>query len=176
MDLSGRIKSTIREIQDFPRKGISFKDITPLLGEPALSGEITSALLAPFSINPPDVIVGIESRGFLYGMLMSQKLGIPFVPVRKQGKLPGDTLSHGYQLEYGEAVLEIHTDSIKKGAHVLIHDDLLATGGTCEATAILVNKLGAKVAGFSFLVELTELKGRTRLLPYTDTIHTLVSY
>jgi adenine phosphoribosyltransferase len=176
MDLSSTIRNTIREIPDFPKKGISFKDITPLLAHAVLSGEIATALLKPFLASPPDVIIGIESRGFLYGMLMAQHLSIPFVPVRKQGKLPAATVSHGYQLEYGEAILEMHSDAIHPGMRVLVHDDLLATGGTCEATAILVEKLGGKVAGFSFIIELDFLEGRKKLLPYAPSIHSLTSY
>lgn len=176
MDLSATIRNTIREIPDFPKKGISFKDITPLLAHADLSGKIAKALLEPYLASPPDVIIGIESRGFLYGMLMAQYLNVPFVPVRKQGKLPAATVSHGYQLEYGEAVLEMHSDAIQPGMRVLVHDDLLATGGTCEATAILIEKLGGKVAGFSFIVELEFLEGRKKLLPYTPAIHSLTTY
>ncbi len=176
MDLSDKIRESIREIQDFPKPGISFKDITPLLAHPDLSIEIAKALCAPYRHNRPDVIVGIESRGFLYGLLMAHELMIPFVPVRKQGKLPADTISHGYQLEYGEAVLEIHQDAIKPADRVVIHDDLLATGGTCEASAILVNKLGGDVSGFSFIVELGFLEGRNRLQDFDAEIHSLVSY
>ncbi len=176
MDLTQSIKDTIREIPDFPKKGISFKDITPLLAHPDLSKKISMALCEPYLDNPPDVIVGIESRGFLYGLLMAHELNIPFVPVRKEGKLPGETISHGYQLEYGEAILEIHTDAIIPGNKVVIHDDLLATGGTCQATAVLVQKLGGSVAGFSFIVELGFLEGREKLLEYSPLIDSLVTY
>lgn len=176
MDLAATIRDTIREIPDFPKKGVSFKDITPLLAHADLSSRISTALLVPFLASPPDVIIGIESRGFLYGMLMAQLLGVPFVPVRKQGKLPAATVSHGYQLEYGEAILEMHSDAISPGTRVLVHDDLLATGGTCEATAILIEKLGGKVAGFSFIIELEFLEGRKKLLSYTSVIHTLTTY
>lgn len=176
MDLTQRIKHTIREIPDFPKKGISFKDITPLLAHPSLSKQVSLALCAPYLENPPDVIVGIESRGFLYGLLMAHELNIPFVPVRKEGKLPGETISHGYQLEYGEAVLEIHSDAINQGDKVVVHDDLLATGGTCQATAILIQKLGGSIAGFSFIVELGFLEGKEKLTEYSSLIHSLVSY
>ncbi len=176
MDLTLSIKETIREIQDFPKKGISFKDITPLLAKPSLSRDISHALCAPYMDNPPDVIVGIESRGFLYGLLMAHELDIPFIPVRKQGKLPGDTISHGYQLEYGQAILEIHTDAIRHGDRVIIHDDLLATGGTCEASAMLVKKLGGSISGFSFIVELDFLDGRKKLAKHSHSVHSLVRY
>jgi len=176
MDLTRRIQQTIREIKDFPKKGISFKDITPLLAHPDLSRDIAEALCAPYRNDPPDVIIGIESRGFLYGLLMAQTLHIPFVPVRKEGKLPADTISHGYQLEYGEAVLEIHSDAIRENDKVVIHDDLLATGGTCEATAILIGKLGGVVSAFSFIAELDFLNGRKRLTSYSPQIHSLIRF
>lgn len=176
MELSQRIRETIREIPDFPKPGVSFKDITPLLAHPSLSRDISKALCDQFRQERPDVIVGIESRGFLYGLLMAHELDIPFVPVRKEGKLPGETISHDYQLEYGKAVLEIHTDAIRENDRVIIHDDLLATGGTCEATATLIGKLGGRVAGFSFIVELDFLSGRKRLEQYSQAVHSLVRY
>ena len=123
-----------------------------------------------------DAIVGVESRGFLFGFLLANKLGVPFVPVRKSGKLPGKTISHKYDLEYGSSELEIHHNDIKKGWDILIHDDLLATGGTACAAACLINKLEAKIVGFAFIVNLSFLKGDVRLLEYSDNIISLIDY
>ncbi|MEQ9009509.1 MAG: adenine phosphoribosyltransferase, partial [Ekhidna sp.] len=137
MDLQQRIKDTIRDVPDFPKPGIVFKDITPLLQDVKLSADITEAFADYWKSFPIDAIVGIESRGFIWGNAMAQKLGVPFVPVRKKGKLPADTFSYKYDLEYGSAEVEIHKDGIKAGQKVLVHDDLLATGGTAVAAAEL---------------------------------------
>src|SRR3990167_378396 len=155
-----KITSLIRDVKDFPKEGIIFKDITPILKKPAVCREIVSEFFKRFNRTTIDVIVGIESRCFLFGMLLAQKFKIPFVPVRKSGKLPYKTVAYKYDLEYGSAEIEIHADAIVKGQHILIHDDLLATGGTASATAELVKMLGGKIAGFSFLVELGFLNGR----------------
>jgi len=161
-----KIKRKIRDIRDFPKEGILFKDITPLLADPAISRMTLDALAEPFVNNPPHAVAGIESRGFLFGMMLAARFEVPFIPVRKSGKLPFDKISHSYTLEYGEATIEMHTDAIKPGMDVLIHDDLLATGGTAEATALLIQKLSGKVRGFSFLIELNALKGREALGDY----------
>ena len=129
-----------------------------------------------FSGNKPDVIVGVESRGFFFGLLLSQELQIPFVPVRKAGKLPYITISHEYDLEYGSAIVEMHIDTIKPGMKVLIHDDLLATGGTAAAAAELIMKQQGKIIGFSFLVELDFLEGKRKLEKFSDHIFSLVHY
>ncbi len=157
------LKSWIRDIPDFPKKGILFRDITPLLKNPAALKESVSLLTERASGWTPDVVAGIESRGFLFGTGVALELGAGFVPVRKPGKLPYDTLRVEYDLEYGTDALEMHADAVKPGEKVVLVDDLLATGGTMEAACKLVEKLGAVVAGCLFVVELTGLKGRERL-------------
>lgn len=159
MKLEDKVKQAIRDVADFPKPGILFKDITPLLANPPLVAEIVAALARDFSGQRIDAVVGIESRGFIFGSLLAQALQIPFVPVRKSGKLPFHTIKEAYSLEYGEAVIEIHNDALLAGSRVVIHDDLLATGGTAAAAGRLVKKLGAEVAAFSFLINLSFLKG-----------------
>jgi adenine phosphoribosyltransferase len=176
MQLANRIESVIRNIQDFPKPGILFKDITPIFLEPQLCREITAAFCEPLENNKPDAIIGIESRGFLFGMLMAQKLEVPFVMVRKVGKLPYKTICQEYSLEYGSAKIEIHEDVLQKGWNVMIHDDLLATGGTAAAAAELVKKCGANVSGFTFVVELGFLSGRKKLETYSNNIQCLIQY
>ncbi len=176
MNLTQRIKTSIREVQDFPKKGINFKDITPILENPFLCAEIITEFSRVFSPTTLDAIVGIESRGFLFGMMIAQKLNIPFLTVRKKGKLPYKTISYKYDLEYGTAEVEMHVDSIKKGWNVLVHDDLLATGGTAAAAAELIQRQGGIVAGFAFLIELSFLNGTAKLFPYSDKIIKLATY
>lgn len=176
MQLSDKIKAAIRDVPDFPKPGILFKDITPIFLQPALCEEITEAFCNYNASPKPDAVVGIESRGFLFGMLMAQKLGVPFVMVRKAGKLPYKTVTETYDLEYGSATIEMHQDVVKKGWNVLIHDDLLATGGTAEAAARLVKKCGANVTSFTFVVELGFLKGKEKLLTHTNNIQCLIQY
>ncbi len=171
-----RIRAAIRDIKDFPKEGIIFKDITPVLMDAALCNDIANSFERAFADKKIDLVVGVESRGFLFGMLLAQKLKVPFVPVRKVGKLPYKTISYTYDLEYGSAAVEIHEDAIKKGSNVLIHDDLLATGGTAMASAELVKQLGGKIAGFAFLVELEFLKGKNILQKYSDNIVSLIQY
>ena len=160
------IQTFIRDVPDFPKKGIIFKDITPLLKDPDAFRDTVDVLAGELAKKKIDVIVGIESRGFIFSPILAYKLQVGFVPVRKKGKLPWETEAESYTLEYGEATLEIHKDAISKGMRVAIVDDLLATGGTASATARLVEKLGAQVEHFSFLVELTFLKGRDKLSQY----------
>ena len=176
MSLTEKIQSAIRDIPDFPKPGILFKDITPIFLDPKLCNDITDAFCRSFSKAKPDAIIGIESRGFLFGMLMASWLNIPFVMVRKAGKLPHKTIAHEYTLEYGSATIEVHADVIQKGWNVVIHDDLLATGGTAQAAAEIVKKCGANVAGFTFVVELEFLKGREKLINYSNNIQCLVQY
>ncbi|MEM6523372.1 MAG: adenine phosphoribosyltransferase [Bacteroidota bacterium] len=176
MNLVDKVKSKIRDVKDFPKPGIVFKDVTPLLSDPKLCIEITSALADHWQDAQVDAVVGIESRGFLFGMLLAQSMSVPFVPVRKQGKLPWKTVEFSYALEYGEATIEMHTDSIDPNWNVLVHDDLLATGGTAAAAAQLVNKLSASVAGFSFLVELEFLNGKEQLDPHAKDVKSLIYY
>jgi adenine phosphoribosyltransferase len=176
MQLKERIEEAIRDIPDFPKPGILFKDITPIFLNPALCTEITDAFCRSFSKAKPDAIIGIESRGFLFGMLMASWLNIPFIMVRKAGKLPAKTISQEYSLEYGTATLEVHDNVIKKGWNVLIHDDLLATGGTAQAAAEIVKKCGANVAGFTFVAALDFLNGQEKLINYSNNIQCLVHY
>jgi adenine phosphoribosyltransferase len=176
MNIEEKIKSVIRDVPDFPKEGIVFKDITPIMMDAKLSKEIVHHLVNEYKDQELNAIVGIESRGFLFGYPLAMELGIPFVLVRKKGKLPYEKISHSYDLEYGSATIEIHTDALKAGDKVLIHDDLLATGGSAEAAAILVEKCGAQVAGFNFLVSLDFLNGKEKLEGYTDKILNLAHY
>ena len=157
------LKELIREIPNFPRDGVSYKDITPLLKDPAGLSAAVQTMLAPFADAEVDLVSGIEARGFLFATPIALELGCGFVPVRKPGKLPAATLSRDYALEYGETALEIHTDAIAPGQKVLVVDDVLATGGTLAATCQVLEELGAVVAGISVLAELSFLAGRDLL-------------
>ncbi|MBK9973613.1 MAG: adenine phosphoribosyltransferase [Planctomycetes bacterium] len=157
------IKHLIRDIPDFPKKGIIFKDITPILGDPAAMARITGAFEQAFSALQPTRIVGIESRGFLFGAVLAGAMNLPFSPVRKPGKLPYEKISVSYSLEYGEGTLEMHTDGVSRGERVVVLDDLLATGGTAAAACQLVEKLGAQVVGLGFVIELGFLDGAKKL-------------
>lgn len=168
------IKKIIRDVPDFPKKGIIFKDITPVLKDPAAFGAVLDAMAEALKPARPSVIVGIESRGFIFGAALAAKLKIGFVPVRKKGKLPWKTERISCTLEYGEDVLEIHQDAVEKGARVALVDDLLATGGTAFATAQLIGRLGGEVVKMAFLIELAFLEGRKKLSPYD--VFSLISY
>ena len=174
--LEQRIRQAIREVPDFPKPGINFKDITPILSDHVLCRDIVAELCQSFQNDNIDAIVGVESRGFLFGMMAAQELKVPFVPVRKKGKLPFQTISYAYSLEYGTAEMEMHVDALKPGNNVMIHDDLLATGGTAAAAAELVQQQGATVGGFSFVIELAFLEGAARLQQYCKRVVPLVSY
>lgn len=176
MDLREKVKNAVREVNDFPSPGISFKDITPVLQDPVLTGNILDHYISLYQDSPPDCIIGIESRGFLWGTLLAERFKVPFIPVRKSGKLPYETIRQKYDLEYGSAEIEMHIDALKEGNKVLIHDDLLATGGTAAAAASLVEKAGASLYGFSFILELSFLKGRERLQKYSDRLDSIVTY
>lgn len=171
-----QIKSAIRDIPDFPKQGIIYKDITPILKNPELCLQIVDAFAAELNDMQIDLIAGVESRGFLFGLPLANRLGVPFVPVRKVGKLPYTIRQKAYSLEYGTAVIEMHTDAFEPGQRVLIHDDLLATGGTALAASELVQEMGGIVAGFSFVVELSFLNGKERLSPVSDNIVVLADY
>jgi adenine phosphoribosyltransferase len=160
------LKSKLRMIPDFPKPGINFVDITPLLGDAKHFRGAVDAICSYFEERGVDAIVGIEARGFVLGAPVAYKLGVGFVPARKKGKLPAQKLSAGYTLEYSTEYMEMHADSLRRGERVGIVDDLLATGGTAEATASLVEKLGGEVRGIAFLVELDFLHGRNRLAKY----------
>jgi adenine phosphoribosyltransferase len=171
-----RFKEAVRDVKDFPKEGIIFKDITPILSDSNLSKEVLALLKNQVSGLKIDAVVGIESRGFLFGMLLSQALEVPFIPIRKKGKLPYKTLSYRYDLEYGSAEVEMHVDALQKGMSVLIHDDLLATGGTAAAAAELSIQGGANISAFSFLIDLEFLQGKKMLEKYSDKIFSLVTY
>jgi adenine phosphoribosyltransferase len=162
MDLA----STIRSVPDFPIEGILFYDITTLLKDPEALKASVDQLVEHYQDTGVEVIVGMESRGFIFGMPAAYQMGLGFVPVRKPGKLPAETVSESYDLEYGTNTLEIHVDAIKQGQKVLIIDDLLATGGTAKATCNLVEKLGGEIVGVAFVIELNFLKGREKLQGY----------
>jgi adenine phosphoribosyltransferase len=157
------LRATIREIPDFPKPGILFYDITTLLKDPAAYKEAIDLMLDPYRDDRVDIVVGMESRGFIFSAPMAYQLGTGFVPVRKLGKLPAETITVEYALEYGSNTLEVHRDAIQPGQRVLIVDDLLATGGTVRGTIDLVERLKGEVVGLAFLVELDFLKGRERL-------------
>ena len=157
------LKAFIRDIPDFPKKGILFRDITPLLGAPPAMQEVERRFVEAWKSQNLNAVAGVESRGFIFGTLVARGLQIPFIPIRKQGKLPWTRLSESYALEYGEGVLEAHDDAARAGDRVVIVDDLLATGGTAAASARLIERLGAHVVGFGFVVELGFLEGRKRL-------------
>ncbi len=174
--ISKKIDLVIREVPDFPKRGINFKDITTLLLDQELSSEIIDTFINRLKGKKVDAIVGVESRGFLFGFLLANKMGIPFIPIRKSGKLPGETLRCKYDLEYGSAEVEVHKSDIKKGWNILIHDDLLATGGTAVAASKLIQMLGANVAGYAFLISLKKLNGDKKLSKFSDNIINLVNY
>ena len=174
MSTAERLRARIREVPDFPRPGISFKDITPILLDPDASDLALRELAEWARPRDVDFVVAAEARGFILGGALARELGAGFVPARKPGKLPAKTISAEYILEYGVDALEVHADALAHGARVLIHDDLLATGGTARALADLVDGLGATVVGFAFLVELAFLGGRDRL--GGADVHALVAY
>ena len=169
------LRAKIREVPDFPKPGILFYDITTLLKDPASYRDAIREMLEPYRNEQLDIVVGMESRGFIFSAPMAYELGAGLVPVRKLGKLPAETLSVEYALEYGSNTLEIHRDAIQPGQRVLIVDDLLATGGTVRATIQLVEALGGVVVGLGFLIELHYLHGRTNLPPVPKTV-SLITY
>lgn len=167
------LQGSIRNIPDFPQKGIQFKDITTLLSNPDALRLTADLLAKPFLNEPIDHVIGLESRGFIFGPGLARDLNAGFIPVRKPGKLPAQTVSATYELEYGEDTLEMHADAISKGDQIIIHDDLIATGGSAAAATELIHQLGGEVVGYSFIIELGELKGRKKL-PAGAFIDTLI--
>jgi len=163
MKTEEKIAARIRDVNDFPVKGVVFKDITPVLKDMELFNEITDVFARRYKDAKIDKVAGIESRGFIFGMPLAVKMGIPFVPIRKKGKLPAETVSVSYTLEYGTAAIEIHKDAVLKGERVLIVDDLLATGGTTNAAVELVGKLEGEAAAAAFAIELSFLNGRENI-------------
>lgn len=176
MMIEQKIKAVVRDVIDFPKPGIVFKDITPILMDPILCTEIINAMEAQLAATEIDVIAGVESRGFIFGAALAQRLKVPFVPIRKAGKLPYKTIQQTYDLEYGTATLEMHLDAVKARQKVLVHDDLLATGGTLEAASRLIRQVDGEIAGYSFIIGLDFLKGKDKLTPYSEYIYSLASY
>ena len=164
----------VRDVKDFPKPGIVFKDITPVLRDAEATREVIEALAEAFSDVRVDVVAAVEARGFIFGACLAQKLAVGFVPIRKKGKLPYKTLSCTYDLEYGQDTIEMHCDAVSSGDNVLLIDDLLATGGTMAAAAKLIEQAGGKVAGIGFFIELTFLNGREKLKNYR--VVSLVKY
>lgn len=158
-----QLKALVRDVPDFPEPGILFRDITPLLADPAARAAIRMALAEPLASYKIDAVAGIEARGFLFGVSLADDLGVPFIPVRKAGKLPWEKVREDYDLEYGKASIEIHRDAITPGQRILIHDDLLATGGTCLAAARLIERMGGRPAAFSFIINLSFLQGGAQI-------------
>ena len=168
------LKTKIREVPDWPQPGVGFKDVTPLLADAQALEQTVSELGEWAATKKPDLILGAEARGFILGAALAREIGCGFVPARRPGKLPPETVSATYQLEYGTNALELHPDLIPQGSRVLIHDDVLATGGTVEAIGGLVESLGGNVCGVCFIIELTFLGGRERLTKYD--LHALIQY
>jgi adenine phosphoribosyltransferase len=168
------LKAKIREVPDWPQPGVGFKDVTPLLADTEALDQTIGELAAWAKERKPDLILGAEARGFILGAAIAREVGCGFVPARRPGKLPPETVSATYQLEYGTNALELHPDLIPQGARVLIHDDVLATGGTVEAIGGLVERLGGEVCGVCFIIELSFLGGRQRLAEYD--LHALIAY
>ncbi|MDX2379866.1 MAG: adenine phosphoribosyltransferase [Acidimicrobiia bacterium] len=168
------LRSYIRDIQDYPESGVTFRDITPLVGDGGALTRTVDDLVARFDDHSVDRVVGIESRGFIFGAAVAYRLGAAFVPVRKAGKLPWAVVREEYDLEYGSDKLEIHRDAIHPGEQVLVIDDVLATGGTAAATARLIGTLGGDIIGLGFVLELTELGGRSRLIGHK--VETLLEF
>ncbi|MBB23531.1 MAG: adenine phosphoribosyltransferase [Roseibacillus sp.] len=174
MDQSNHLRAAVRDVHDFPKPGIVFKDITPILSDSALFQDSIKLLAETAGDATVDKIVGIDARGFIFAAAVADRLNAGFIPIRKKGKLPSTTREAAYELEYGEAIVEIHEDAIKPGENVLLIDDLLATGGTAEAALKLLDGLGAHIVGVSFLIELTFLDGRSKL--GTKPITSLICY
>lgn len=170
-----KIRAAIRDVADFPRKGVQFKDITTALKEPALLREMIDLLTLHFVGAEIDYVAGIDARGFIFGAALAYQLGCGFIPVRKPGKLPAQTIAQEYALEYGTDKLEVHCDAVPSGARVLIVDDLIASGGTAQAAAKLLQKCGAEVVAFAFVIELSALGGRAQLEKIAE-VYSLVQY
>ncbi len=174
--IESKLRAAIRDVPDFPKPGILFKDITPILKDAALCAEIVEAFADQLAHTPIDVVAGIESRGFLFGLMLATRLNVPFVPIRKQGKLPFKKIQQPCELEYGSAILELHQDAISPGQRVLVHDDLLATGGTVSAATRLIRELEGQIAGYAFVISLDFLNGNETLKKQSSNIISLISF
>ncbi len=170
------VKDYIRTIPDFPHEGIMFRDVTTLFSDPRGFRICIDQLLSPYAGERIDKVVGLEARGFILGGAVAHQLSVGFVPIRKKGKLPGKTIEQAYQLEYGEAVMEVHDDAILPGEKILVVDDLLATGGTCEASIKLIERLGGEIVSAAFVIDLPELGGRERLEKMGIDLHWLCEF
>jgi adenine phosphoribosyltransferase len=171
-----KLRSTVRDILDFPKPGIVFKDITPILQDPVLSREVVDAFIEQLEGVELDVVVGVESRGFFFGMMLAERLNLPFVPIRKPGKLPYATIRQSYDLEYGSSTIEIHEDAFPAGSRILLHDDLLATGGTIIAASKLIEQMGGTVSAMAFVISLDFLGAKKQLESYCNKVISLISY
>jgi adenine phosphoribosyltransferase len=171
-----KLRLAVRDILDFPKPGIVFKDITPILQDPLLCREVVDSFIDRLKDIKIDVVVGVESRGFFFGMLLAERLSLPFIPIRKPGKLPYTTIQQSYDLEYGSSTIEIHEDAFPKGSKVLLHDDLLATGGTIIAASKLIEQMGGSVSAMAFVISLDFLGAKEILSIYSEKIISLVSY
>ncbi len=176
MTIEDKLKAIIRDVPDFPKPGILFKDISTIMLNPQISKEVLNHLKDLYEKQGIEAVAGIESRGFLFGYPLAMELGVPFILIRKEGKLPYKKLKHSYELEYGSAVVEIHEDAVLPGQRVLIHDDLLATGGSANAAAELIKKCGGEIAGFNFLVGLSFLNGEEKLNKHSSNIVNLARF
>ena len=176
MTIEEQIKLVIRDVPNFPKEGVIFKDISTIMLDPKLSNNILDHLVSIYQNMNFDAVAGVESRGFLFGYALAMRLNKPFILIRKKGKLPYNKISYDYALEYGTATIEMHTDAVQIGQKVLIHDDLLATGGSAEAAAKLVQQAGGDIAGFNFLVSLEFLNGSQKLSVISDNIINLAVY
>jgi adenine phosphoribosyltransferase len=176
MTIEDKLKAIIRDVPDFPKPGILFKDISTIMLNPEISKEVLNHLKELYAKQHIEAVAGIESRGFLFGYPLAMELGVPFILIRKEGKLPYKKLKHSYDLEYGSAVVEIHEDAVLPGQRVLIHDDLLATGGSANAAAELIKKCGGEIAGFNFLVGLSFLNGEEKLNKHSSNIVNLARF
>lgn len=176
MNIEERVRTAIRDVPDFPKPGIIFKDITPILQDAELCRDIIKEMSQMFLNHRIEGVAGIESRGFIFGQALAMEMNVPFIPIRKKGKLPYHKVSYSYDLEYGSAEIEMHTDAVKEGQRILVHDDLLATGGTAAAASELIVGQKAVVAGFNFIVDLSFLNGASAISEYSENITTLVRY
>ena len=176
MSIEEKLKTIIRDVPDFPKPGILFKDISTIMLNPEISNEVLNHLVELYRDQQIEGVAGIESRGFLFGYPLAMRLGVPFILIRKEGKLPYKKISFSYELEYGFSTIELHEDAVKPGQRILIHDDLLATGGSAEAAANLIKRCGGELAGFNFLVGLSFLNGEEKLNKLSPNIINLARF